>query len=148
ASGITPQESKWLASLGASLIVPVADTDERLAGVWILGQRQSETPYSANDRRLLQAVAKQATVARENLRLRSHVSQEQRLRLDVLSRLDRESFNLLKECPVCGRCYNKTSEVCDQDGQILTTSLPVERTIDDKYRLDMLIGRGGMGAVY
>jgi serine/threonine protein kinase len=30
----------------------------------------------------------------------------------------------------------------------LTSSLPVERVIDKRYRLDKLIGQGGMGAVY
>jgi len=38
--------------------------------------------------------------------------------------------------------------VCATDGSKLTLSLPVERTVDGKYRLDRLIGKGGMGAVY
>ncbi|MGB5039046.1 MAG: serine/threonine-protein kinase, partial [Blastocatellia bacterium] len=38
--------------------------------------------------------------------------------------------------------------VCSDDGAQLAVTLPVERTIDGKYRLDHLIGRGGMGAVY
>src|SRR6185503_4395054 len=35
-----------------------------------------------------------------------------------------------------------------KDASELSLSLPVERTIEGKYRLDRLIGKGGMGAVY
>ena len=38
--------------------------------------------------------------------------------------------------------------LCEKDRAELTLTLPVERTIDNRYRLDQLLGRGGMGAVY
>jgi serine/threonine protein kinase len=57
-------------------------------------------------------------------------------------------MNLLKECPLCGACFDSSSEICPRDAQPLTVSLPIERTIDRRYRIDRLIGRGGMGAVY
>jgi eukaryotic-like serine/threonine-protein kinase len=66
----------------------------------------------------------------------------------VLAHLDRQKVSLLKECPRCGTCYDGRAERCDRDGYTLTMSLPVARTVDGKYRLDRLIGKGGMGAVY
>src|SRR5262249_6740448 len=56
---LTAQESTWLADLGATILIPVTGSDDRLAGIWMLGERKSETPYSPNDRRLLQTIAKQ-----------------------------------------------------------------------------------------
>jgi GAF domain-containing protein len=145
---LTAAEAAWLAGLGATLLIPIIDSNERLAGVWMLGERKSETPYSARDRQLLHAIAKQTAVLRENLRLKAQSDEDRRVRRDVIARLDRESFNLLKECPACGKCFDNTAECCDRDGHDLTTSLPVQRTIEDKYRLEQLIGKGGMGAVY
>jgi eukaryotic-like serine/threonine-protein kinase len=147
-AGLTAEDSAWLADQSAALVIPVTDRSDRLDGVWLVGERRSETPYTAEDRRLLEAIARQAAVARENLMLRAQVTESERVRRDVLAHLASGAFNLLKECPECGTCFDNVATVCDCDGQPLTTSLPVDRTIDGKYRLERAIGRGGMGAVY
>jgi serine/threonine protein kinase len=48
----------------------------------------------------------------------------------------------------CLACFEGDVENCEHDGRSLRLSLPVARTIDQKYRLDRLVGKGGMGAVY
>jgi eukaryotic-like serine/threonine-protein kinase len=137
-----------LARLGWQLIVPIRSGDERLVGALMLGEKRSEEPYGANDQRLLLAIAKEIAIVWDNLRLRAQVGEEQRIRHTVLARLDRDAVRLLKECPACGTCYDAEAERCTRDGRPLVLSLPVERTIERRYRLDRLIGKGGMGAVY
>jgi hypothetical protein len=146
-TGVSGSESRWLAKRGVRLIVPLVGV-ERLEGALMLGEKRSEEPYSAGDERLLHAVARQTAVIRDNLRLKVQVVDEQRIRHEVLAKLDRGLLNLLQECPVCGACFDGQAKTCDRDGSPLTLTLPVARTIDDKYRLEQLIGRGGMGAVY
>jgi serine/threonine protein kinase len=87
-------------------------------------------------------------VVYENVWLKEQAAKEQKIKHEVLARFDEQQINLVKECPACGACYDSTSDVCVNDQRELTLSLPVERIIDNKYRLEKLIGRGGMGAVY
>ena len=131
-----------------ALTVPILDHDGSLIGALQLGSKRSEEPYSAKDRSLLRAVARQIAMVVENATLRREVGHERRIRHEVLGRLDESAIDVLRECPRCGACFDRGVDVCPADGAELMPTLPVGRTIAGKYRLERLIGRGGMGSVY
>jgi hypothetical protein len=141
-------ERSWLENLSVRLIVPITGTRDRLVGVLLLGARMSDEPYSTTDRRLLEGIAAQIGLVYENQHLRERVRLDADVRRDVLGRLEDQGVNLLKECPKCGACYDSTSDCCEQDDAELMLTLPIERTLDRKYRLERALGRGGFGAVY
>lgn len=137
-----------LRQLGVQLVVPVRAGDNPLVGFILLGEKRSEEPYSRRDRQLLEAVAVQIAVVYENAMLKQRVEDQERTRREVVAQLHGGGINLLKECPGCHSCYDALQEVCPADGLDLELSLPVERTLGAKYRLDRRIGKGGMGVVY
>ncbi len=142
------EERQWLEQLETTLIVPITGGRQRLMGLVLLGEKRSEEPYTRTDRNLLEAIAAQMGIVYERAWLQDQVGEEQRIRRDVLAHLDQTDLNLLRECPHCGVCFDSAARVCTTDGTELTVTLPIERTMDQKYRLDRRIGRGGMGAVF
>jgi hypothetical protein len=142
------QERTWLEALNVRLIVPITGAQDRLVGLLLLGARMPDEPYSATDRRLLEGTAAQIGLVYETQHLRERVRLDADVRRDVLGRLEDRGVSLLKECPVCGACYDSTMERCERDGAELILTLPVERTLDGKYRLERVLGRGGFGVVY
>jgi hypothetical protein len=135
-------------ALGARVLVPIRTSDGRLVGMLLLGGKRSEEPYSQTDRKLLEALAAQIAIVYENESLRKRVAEGERVQREVLGRLDHEGVSLLKECPQCGLCYEGSADACERDQEPLTFTLPVQRTIDGRYRLERRLGKGGMGAVY
>jgi hypothetical protein len=147
-NNLPQSEKEWLAKLHTQLIVPMTGTDGKLAGLFLLGPKMSEIPYTATDRQLLETLADQIALVYENVRLKERVDHDRKIRHEVLARIEDREINLLKECPRCGACFNSEVQVCSRDSTELNLSLPVERTIEQRYRLDQLLGKGGMGAVY
>ncbi|HEV8631701.1 MAG TPA: protein kinase [Thermoanaerobaculia bacterium] len=147
-AGLPPDEQAWLDRLAARLIVPLIGRDHRLLGLLVLGEKKSEEPYTPHDRALLQALSNQIALVYENARLKDRVEQSQKVQREVLARLGEQELQLVHECPLCGRCYDASEKLCPEDGAELTPSLPVERVIMGRYRLDRKLERGGMGAIF
>lgn len=145
---LSPSALGSMSALGIVLLVPILGPNEGLVGLILLGEKQSEEPYTRNDRRLLDTTASQTGVVWENLRLRARLKREQSVRRDVVAQMAGGTAEMLMECETCGTCYDSTVTVCPADGRELSPSLPVSRILDGKYLIERVIGRGGMGAVY
>jgi tRNA A-37 threonylcarbamoyl transferase component Bud32 len=143
---LPPEEKEWLECTAASLLVPVIGQDKALIGTIVLGAKRSEEAYTAEDRALLASIAAQMglgfDVARLRRRMDSNATSNQTTRIGTAVQQP------MMECPRCGRCEDASVKLCPADGAPLTAVTSVPRVIDNKYRLEQLIGRGGMGAVY
>lgn len=140
---LPPAEQEWLASFGAALLVPVVDQEKALVAIIALGDRRSEEAYTAEDRDLLASIAAQMGLGFDvaRLRLRAMTPPAETIALTVTAQP-------MTECPRCGRCEEAGTLLCPADGAPMQMVPAVPRTIDDKYRIEQLLGRGGMGAVY
>lgn len=141
-------ERAMLAQLGVHLILPMKATAGRLSGLLLLGEKRSEEEYTTTDCKLLQNIAGQVAIVYENLALKERVATERTANRAALARLQEQNVNLVKECPACRVCYDGAEERCPADGAELRLTLPVERVIAQRYRLERVLGQGGMGQVY
>ncbi len=56
----------------------------------------------------------------------------------------------MKVCPVCGKEYSDTSSLCTLDAEVLQNvdDPLLGQTLAEKYLIEQLIKRGGMGSIY
>lgn len=55
----------------------------------------------------------------------------------------------MRQCPLCSRLYETTVDFCPQDGRVLLLPDPLlGRIVDNKYRIESLLGAGGQSSVY
>ena len=95
-------------------MVPIVGRNSGLMGLLVLGPRLSEEPYSSEDKRLLEAVADQAGITLENIRLAEQMAErleaerraahEMDIARDVQSRLFPQVLPRLNSLEYAGSC--------------------------------------------
>jgi sigma-B regulation protein RsbU (phosphoserine phosphatase) len=114
-----PSNGSIPAGLNAECLVPVLSRRQGLLGVLALGPRLSDEPYSAEDKRLLTAVAGQAGTALENLSLAEEIAErieserrathEMEIAKAVQARLLPQSAPAFKTLECAARCLQTRS---------------------------------------
>jgi predicted Ser/Thr protein kinase len=169
AARLPAADRQWLATSGVSLLVPLVagasgDDERALIGLIALGQKRSEEPYTPEDRKLLSGIATQMSVALDLSRLRKRASSGRgaasegvtpTLTPTMIAGTTISGPPALAMCPACHRCYDLTDSrtadgtaVCRDDGTVLQPVIGMLPVVDGKYRVDAVVGRGGMGAVF
>jgi predicted Ser/Thr protein kinase len=154
AGRLPPDEVEWLRCTGAVLFVPLSASEggtRQLLGALVLGAKRSEEPYTTDDRALLSSIAAQVSLGLDVARLRRRqatpAAESLATALPTSMPSDSDGARLVAECHVCGACHDADVATCTNDGTRLQRGrLP--RVVDTKYRVDRVLGRGGMGAVY
>jgi predicted Ser/Thr protein kinase len=142
-------ERSWLTDTGTVLLVPVfagQDNERVLIGALGLGEKMSEEPYTGEDKELLSSIAAQVGLALDAARLR--MAQAVEVTESSATTITPMPVEQLVECPECGRCESSGTTSCAADGSVMRLVPGLPRTVDSKYRIDQVLGRGGMGAVY
>jgi sigma-B regulation protein RsbU (phosphoserine phosphatase) len=103
-----------LLPLHPECVVPVLGRSAELMGLFVLGPRLSEEPYSKDDKLLLGSVANQAGIALENIQLAQviagriesdrRVAQEMQIARDVQRKLLPQEMPPLQTLDYCGAC--------------------------------------------
>jgi eukaryotic-like serine/threonine-protein kinase len=141
-------EREWLECTGAVLLVPVLGRDRGLIAMIALGERRSEEAYTSEDRQLLASIAAQMGLGFDVARLRQRAAGVADPSDTDATRITSATVEPMMECPRCGRCEESTTSICPADGTPMRPVPSVPRTVDNKYQIEQLLGRGGMGAVY
>ncbi len=124
------EETEFLRRARIDLLVPIATDPQRTQALLALGMKRSEEPYSGEDTDLLIAIAASLAIL-----------------VDKPSATNLPRHDIFEECPQCGVCYDSGASECLQEGERLVPVI-LPRVLQERYRLERRLGRGGMGTVY
>lgn len=107
--GLAPEAAAFLRDTNIDLVIPLR-LNRDIIGLMLLGEKQSEEPYSREDKELLMTVAAQTALGVERARLSAEMAREERLKREVeiaqevQARLFPQSVPRLTTLDVAGVC--------------------------------------------
>ena len=137
----------WLDDADAHLLCPLAGSTGMLLGMAAIGRPRTGLPYSPGHLALATAAVGQAAMQIENRRLRGHNEGEesQEGRNPGPRGLDWQD-EPASCCPACSLVWSPDTRLCSCGTATTVAALPL--FVQGKFRLERLIGAGGMGVVY
>ena len=143
---LPPSDREWLDDAGAHLLSPLVGSTGMFLGVLAIGEARTSLPYSTAHYALATAASGQAAMQIENRRLRGCEAEESRPGGDARARgLDWQD-EPAAHCPACSLIWSPETRRCSCGTATTPVTLPL--FVKRKFRLERLVGRGGMGVVY
>ena len=139
-------DREWLSDADAQLLSPLIGSTGSLLGMVAIGEPQTGLPYTAAHLSLATAAVGQAAMQIENHGLRSREANESRSPCGLGSR----GLNWQNEpavyCAACSLVWSPETRECSCGVATTVAALPL--FVQGKFRLERLVGAGGMGVVY
>ena len=139
-------DREWLDDADAHLLSPLDGSTGVLLGLVVIGKARTGLPYSAIHCALVTAACSQAAMQIENRLLRGREADGCRPQPDPGVRgLDWQSEPAVY-CPACSVVWSPDTRQCSCGTATTVATLPL--LVQGKFRLERLVGAGGMGVVY
>ena len=140
------QRAGIAASPDGGLVVAARGASGELVGAVVVPP--AGRPLEEEGRRLLLAFAHQLGGALEARALRARLDAARSARAGARRDLLGRGVVLAAVCPSCRRCFDAAVPTCPDDGRCLESPGLVPLRIRDRYRVERILGEGGMGTVY
>lgn len=143
---LLPADREWLHDSDAHLLSPLVGSSGTLLGFVAVGRATTGLPYSASHFALVAGACSRAAMQIEKRQLCGREAGEFR-RSDAPSE---QGLNWGDEpavyCPACSLVWSSETHRCSCGSTTTSATLPL--FIQRKFRLERLVGAGGMGVVY
>lgn len=131
-------DRQWIVDMGLAVMAPLPQLNGGPSAVLGVGPKGNGLPYSREDFLFLTALGAAAAPALERVQgIRSTTVDGH-----VQPNVDEPAG----ECPTCGTVWPRAGEVCKCGAATQPGAIPA--VLNGKFRLEKLLGRGGMGVVY
>ena len=143
---LPPADRQWLDESDAHLLSPLFASTGILLGLVAIGEARTGFPYTAAHHALVATAGGRAAMQIENRRLRGRHAEETHPPRDAGAQgLDWQGEPAVY-CPVCSLVWSPKTGQCSCGTDTTVAALPL--FVQRKFRLERLIGTGGMGVVY